>query len=89
MKRHLLAAAICCAMGAMVAAQAPQPPVRAQGPDKKSETVIKGKAPVNKEILKVSLPKSQEADLSNGVHLIVIEDHRAPQVSFQLLIEYP
>ena len=49
--------------------------------------VLKGKAPVSKEILKVSLPKSQEADLSNGVHLIVIEDHRAPQVSFQLLID--
>jgi zinc protease len=49
--------------------------------------VLKGKAPVSKEILKVALPKSQEADLSNGVHLIVIEDHRAPQVFFQLLID--
>ena len=29
------------------------------------------RAPVSKEVLKVTLPKSQEADLSNGVHLIV------------------
>jgi predicted Zn-dependent peptidase len=84
--RHFLAAAICCALGAAVAAQPAQPP-GAQAPAKKSETVLKGKAPVNKEVLKVSLPKSQEADLSNGVHLIVIEDHRAPQVFFQLLID--
>ena len=50
-------------------------------------TVLKGKAPVNKETLRVTLPKPKEADLSNGVHLIVLEDHRSPQVFFQLLID--
>jgi zinc protease len=38
-------------------------------------------------VLKVSLPKSQEGDLSNGIHVIVIEDHRAPQVFFQMLVD--
>jgi zinc protease len=61
-----------------------QPPAN---PSKAPGTILKNKAPVAKEILKVSLPKPQEADLSNGVHLIVIEDHRAPQVSFQMLVE--
>ena len=46
----------------------------------------KGKVPVSNEILKVKLPKAAEADLSNGVHLMVLEDHRAPQVQFQLII---
>ena len=48
---------------------------------------MKNKAPVSKEILKVTLPKPQEADLANGVHLMVLEDHRAPIVNFLLIIE--
>ena len=48
--------------------------------------VIKGKAPVSNEVLKVKLPKPQEADLPNGLHLIVLEDHRLPQVTFQIII---
>ncbi|MEP6689566.1 MAG: pitrilysin family protein [Gemmatimonadaceae bacterium] len=63
--------------------------VRAQGPPAppKSQTlVIKGKAPVSNKVLDVVLPKPREGDLANGLHLIVLEDHRTPQVSFQLII---
>jgi predicted Zn-dependent peptidase len=49
--------------------------------------VIKGRAPVSEEVLRVKLPRAEEADLSNGVHLMVLEDHRAPSVSFQLIIQ--
>ena len=81
MKRQIFGGLLAAALAVAVpAAQAP-PAQRPKG------AVLKGKAPVNKEILKVSLPKSQEADLSNGVHLIVIEDHRAPQVFFQMLVD--
>jgi zinc protease len=84
-KRFLSAVAF-CALGAALAAQ--QPPMGQQGnPAKQPGTVLKGKAPVSKDVLKVSLPKSQEADLSNGIHLIVVEDHRAPQVFFTLLVD--
>ena len=48
--------------------------------------VKKGKVPVSREILKVKLPNIAEADLPNGVHLMVLEDHRLPQVSFQIFI---
>jgi zinc protease len=65
--------------------QAPAAPP--QNPSTVPGTIMKGKAPVSKEILKVTLPKPQETDLSNGVHLMVLEDHRAPIVNFQLLIE--
>ena len=86
MKRHALVVALACAFTAVAAAQQPamQPP---GNPSKAAGTVLKNKAPVTKEILKVSLPKSQEADLANGVHLIVIEDHRAPQVFFQMIVD--
>ncbi len=48
--------------------------------------VVKGKAPVSNDILKVTLPKPQEADLPNGLHLMVLEDHRLPRVAFQIII---
>jgi zinc protease len=67
-----------------VFAQAPAP---SQNPATAPGTIIKGKAPISNEVLKIKLPKPQETELSNGVHLMVLEDHRAPMVNFQLLIE--
>ena len=58
--------------------QAPQPSTM--------QMVLKGKAPVSKDILKVKLPRATESDLDNGLHVLVLEDHRVPQVSFQLSI---
>jgi zinc protease len=68
-------------LGAIVLAapQEPQPPPT-QG------VVKKGKVPVSTEILKANLPKPIEADLANGAHLMVLEDHRVPQLSFQIFI---
>jgi predicted Zn-dependent peptidase len=67
---------------ARAAAQAPP----GQAPPSKG-VVVKGKAPVSNEILKVTLPRPQEADLPNGIHLMIIEDHRAPQISMQMSIQ--
>jgi len=50
------------------------------------QMVLKGKAPVSKDILKVKLPRASETNLDNGLHVMVLEDHRTPQVSFQLSI---
>jgi zinc protease len=63
--------------------------LHAQGAATQTQTQtveIKGKAPVSKEMLKVKLPRPAELDLGNGLHLMVLEDRRAPQVSFQLLV---
>lgn len=46
--------------------------------------VIKGKAPVAKELLNVKLPKPKMFKLSNGVAVYVLEDHRVPAVRMQL-----
>jgi predicted Zn-dependent peptidase len=69
---------------ATVSAQGQAPPPQST---KSEGTVLKNKAPVNKEVLRVTLPKPVESDLSNGVHLIVLEDHRTPQVSFQMIVD--
>ena len=38
------------------------------------------------KVLDVKLPRPKEGDLANGLHLIVLEDHRTPQITFQMLI---
>jgi zinc protease len=48
--------------------------------------VMKGRAPVSTEVLKVTLPAPAEVDLPNGLHLMVLEDRRVPQVTFQLVL---
>ena len=72
------------------AAQPPaaQPPA-AQPPTAKpsaTQMVLKGKAPLSSEILKVKLPRPQEVDLPNGLHLMVLEDHRLPQITVTIII---
>src|SRR5688572_1305223 len=48
--------------------------------------VLKGKAPVSNEILRVKLPRPAQATLANGLRLMVLEDRRLPQVTFQVII---
>lgn len=47
---------------------------------------IKGRAPVNKEILKVNLPKAQEATLANGLRVVLLENHRVPTFTMQMVV---
>lgn len=47
---------------------------------------IKGRAPVSHEILKVKLPKAEEATLSNGLRVVVLESHRVPTFSMQMVV---
>src|SRR3989449_1240427 len=65
--------------------------VCAQGPMQQQTgtmkgAVIKGRAPVNKQILRVNLPKPQEATLKNGLRVIVLESHRVPTFSMEMVV---
>lgn len=62
-------------------AQGPQPP----RPSIKGAE-LKGKAPVNKEILKATLPKPYETKLSNGLQVLILEDHHLPTFNMQMVI---
>jgi zinc protease len=76
-----LAIAALAAAASVSAAQGPQeqaPPATGM--------VRKGRAPVSNEVVKVRLPRPQEARLANGLQLMVIADHRLPRVSFQIII---
>jgi zinc protease len=71
---------------AVLAVPAPSSPQVSQQQSPTQGVVKKGKVPASNQILKVNLPKPSEGNLANGIHLIVLEDHRLPQISFQLLI---
>lgn len=86
MNVRILAAVVATAVmpGLRASAQPAQAPP--QQPPSTTKMVLKGKAPVSNEILRVKLPKPQEADLANGLHLMVLEDRRVPQITFQIII---
>ena len=69
----------------VLAAALPQAPAAPPQPST-TQMVLKKKAPVSNDVLKVQLPRPQEVDLPNGLHLMVLEDHRLPQVTFTLII---
>ena len=48
--------------------------------------VVKGKAPVNKEVLKVKLPRAEEATLKNGLQVILLPAHKVPTFNMQLVV---
>lgn len=48
--------------------------------------VIKGKAPVNKEVLKVKLPRAEEATLKNGLRVVLLQAHKVPTFNMQLVV---
>ena len=78
---------LCAALVALMLAAAPLFAQQQSGPAGQSVkgADIKGRAPVNKEILKVNLPKAQEATLSNGLRVVLLENHRVPTFTMQMV----
>ena len=48
--------------------------------------VVKGKAPVNKEVLKVKLPRAEEATLKNGLRVVLLPAHKIPTFNMQMVV---
>lgn len=66
-------------------------PAAAQEPDAKEESISKverkNRAPVSRDVLRVSLPRPKEFKLENGLTVLILEDHRFPAVSAVLNIQ--
>ncbi len=67
-------------------------PGRAQGPGGEkgtasSEVQRLNRAPVNKEVLRVKLPRPRQIKLANGLTVLVLEQHKLPTVAFTLWVE--
>ena len=64
-----------------LAAQAPQ------GESKKEAALVRlNKAPISNEVVRVHIPKPVKTTLANGVRVLILEDHRFPTVTTELLI---
>ncbi len=76
--------AICVLFCSWGRAQGPGGP-QLPGPSVKG-VVIKGKAPIARDILRVRLPRPREAKLRNGLEVILLEDHRTPTFSMHMVV---
>ncbi|MEJ2008519.1 MAG: hypothetical protein P8Z30_10255 [Acidobacteriota bacterium] len=52
-----------------------------------SKVVRLNRAPVNKQILRVKLPRPREIKLDNGLDILVLERHQLPTGAFMLWIK--
>jgi zinc protease len=84
LKRILAALSLAALLAAPILAQAP-PGQQQERPSSKG-AVIKGKAQVNKDTLKVTLPKPYETKLGNGLQVLILEDHKLPNFNMQMII---
>src|SRR5688500_7370031 len=48
--------------------------------------VVKGKAPVNKNVLKVKLPRAEEASLPNGLRVVLLRSTKVPTFNMQMVV---
>jgi zinc protease len=58
----------------------------AQQPQSTKGAVIKGKAPVNKNVLKVKLPRAEEATLPNGMKVVLLNSTKVPTYFMQMVV---
>ena len=81
---------VVCALVAFVCAAMYAVPVQGQAggaaPQSTKGAVVKGRAPVNKNVLQVKLPKAQEATLPNGLRVILLRDEKVPTFTAQMVI---
>jgi zinc protease len=57
-----------------------------QGSQTTKGAIIKGKAPVNKDVLKVKLPRAEEATLKNGLRVVLLPSDKVPTFNMQLVV---
>jgi zinc protease len=84
---HRMVVAALAASASILAATvcAQQLPGAQSAPQSITGVELKGKAPVNPETLRVVLPKPQETTLPNGMRVALLEDHKVPTFSVQLI----
>lgn len=78
-KRYSLLLSLVFALGAGAPTD-----VLATGAQSGKGAVLKGKAPVNKNVLKITFPRPKEFTLSTGLQVLVMEDRRLPTVLYQV-----
>ena len=78
--------ALIFAVCAVMNARSIQAQAGGAAPQSTKGAVVKGRAPVNKEVLKVKLPKAEETTLPNGLRVILLRDSKVPTFSAQMVV---
>ncbi|HET6671134.1 MAG TPA: pitrilysin family protein [Pyrinomonadaceae bacterium] len=92
MKLHKLngkALAVCAlivAIGSTIGAPSTQAQVGGAAPQSTKGAVVKGRAPVNKDVLRVKLPRAEETTLPNGLRVVLLRDSKVPTFAAQMVI---
>src|SRR5215469_16884760 len=82
MNRTIVATILCAAFAGIAV-----PPGGAQDKSTAGGKIERlNRAPVNKEVLRVRLPRPTIAKLNNGLTLVLLEDHKLPTVAFTMWI---
>ena len=71
---------------AMLGTAAAQDTPQAQQANDFKGVVLKNRAPLSNEVLKVRFPKPVESKLANGMDLMVLEDHRSPTIQVEIAV---
>jgi len=82
-KRFVITLMLVALVSSTTFGQAVAPPQ--SGPSTKG-AVVKGKAPVNKSVLKVKLPKAEEASLPNGLRIVLLRSDKVPTFNMQMVV---
>lgn len=84
---HVLAVcALVAAIGSAMLAPSTQAQAGGAAPQSTKGAVVKGRAPVNKDVLRVKLPKAEETTLPNGLRVILLRDSKVPTFTAQMVI---
>ena len=78
--RTLFAICLLAASAAAASPAAAQDAPVAQQPTDFKGVVLKNKAPVSSEVMRVAFRRPIEAKLKNGMDLLVLEEHRSPTI---------
>ncbi len=84
-KNVILALMLIVLVSSLVLGQGTPTPAGQQQPTTKG-AVIKGKAPVNKEVLRVKLPRAEEATLKNGLRVLLLHSDKVPTFNMQMVV---
>jgi len=82
MSARLLAAIVLLLTTPLMAQESP----RTQQPADFKGVVLKNKAPVSSEVLRVKFRKPVESRLKNGMELMVLEEHRSPTIQVEIAV---
>ncbi len=82
----LAVCALIVAIGSAIWALPTQAQVGGAAPQSTKGAVVKGRAPVNKDVLRVKLPRAEEKTLPNGLRVILLREPKVPTFTAQMVI---